>query len=126
MSSSVFESPTSFIVENGLLVASENPIIKTSLSPYTASAPSGSSAINDVMNGPSFSPKVPASSGDDDTDGSDSPSAVLRLPPDCISNLNSPTSGGVAPVASTIVIIKVLGLSHWPEYTVPILATPFC
>ena len=86
-----------------------------SSSPNTASAPSGSSATSEMIEGPALFPNVPSNGGDTAADTRDVV-AAWRLPLAFSVNVNSPISGGVSRFSpSMMVMTSVDGLTKVPE-----------
>ena len=85
--------------------------------PNCASPPSGSSATNEVMDGPALLPNVPVNGGDTAFDTSDVSSMFWRFPPALTVRVSSPSTGRSATAkfsVSKMVINRVNVLSHSP------------
>ncbi len=97
-------------------MSSENDTVMTSPSPNTASAPSGSLATNEIMDGPALLPNVPVNGGDSDVDGSDDSTASLSSPVAFTCKVNRPICGAASRNSvSLMVMTKVNGLTKTPE-----------
>ena len=109
------ESPGTLGVGSGSLVSSENVTVMVSPLPNTPSAPSGSLATNDVMDGPTFKPNVPVNRGDSDVDGSE-PSVARKSPSILTCKVNLSISGGKSRFSPSIIVMtRVKALTNSPE-----------
>jgi len=94
-------------------VSSINRAVIVSPASKIASSLLGSSAINDVNDGPALSPKLPVRAGERDIEARDVPTSFLRLADPMTVNVR-PSIVGAPPVESKTVIVRTDGLDQVP------------